>query len=318
MAGKLPINLSNAQMMYINSVFDTYRNAEKKDPGIINQLITDPKARMYAFGDVSPKQAYEMLMDMGGLPRPAAKPVSSTQKLADGNVKIKGTTNFGLNTDPVLVKSIGGGEAKNVAQATTGPILQIKSRLGELLSKPNMTPDDVLEIEKLAAKEQELIQRPGSIKVDPNQSPEVKGVGNISSENLGKSRKNTGSNLVEAEEGILGKIDRFTARPIRNAVGALIEGENPLEAAKQGLVGDKNTEGKDLARKFLSGVQQRGLKLSANTADPLTGEIEEDKMLLETPLGMVADNALDITNAIPGGAPMKATSKLTNFFRKAK
>ena len=110
----------------------------------------------------------------------------------------------------------------------------------------------------------------------------------------------TGLEPIEAVGEI---VDRATAAPARAATLAALEGNNPIEAAKEGFMG-KEVEGSQVARKALERAEEAGLPVRTPGSD---------KYQAEGPLGFAADMGLDFTNLIGVGAGAKAIENAQKF-----
>lgn len=84
--------------------------------------------------------------------------------------------------------------------------------------------------------------------------------------------------------------DRFTGRPVRAAIDAALNKENPMDAVKSAILDKKDTSGKDVARSLLQKFEEQGMPLRPRGVDEYP---------LETPLGLFVDAALDPTSVMP-------------------
>ena len=66
-----------------------------------------------------------------------------------------------------------------------------------------------------------------------------------------------------AKPGLLETVDKYTGRPVRAAAYAALQGENPLDAARESIVRNKDTSGRQVARAFLERVEEAGMPVRA-------------------------------------------------------
>jgi hypothetical protein len=86
-------------------------------------------------------------------------------------------------------------------------------------------------------------------------------------------------------------LDKYTGRPTRAAALAALQGENPFQAAKDAVTGERDTTGMDVSRKLMEMNPQLGFPTPEGTKE----------YPLEKPIGLAADVALDPTNLPLGG-----------------
>jgi len=131
------------------------------------------------------------------------------------------------------------------------------------------------------------------------------GIGAIASGGNAEAATHALNNPLSTGVGEIGgnaltQLDRITGRPIRAGVNALLQHQNPLQAAKEAVVDDKDVTGSDVAHSLMQANPQLGFPTVDGGRD----------YPLESGVGLAADLAFDPTNLIGMGAGVKAAKTL--------